>query len=346
MKRQFLAFALLLCLFPLPAAAAATKKTAPPKRAKILKFATVAPKGTSFHVALQRMAQQWKSAPGGVNVTIHTDGAMGSESDVVRRMRLGQLHGALLTASGLAEIDPSATALQEMPMMFADLAEVDYVRSQMQTMISARLRSKGFVVLFWGDAGWVRFFSRKEAMTPAEFRSQRVFVTASDRHQADLMKKIGYNAVPLEFSDALTSLKTGMIDVIPTAPFHALAGQYFTVAKHMLELNWVPLVGALVVTSEQWDALPTETQLAFARAAAAAGTEIQKRGRAESDQAVAAMKKRGLVTHALTPQARREWEKVAKSLYPSIRGGRVPADVFDEVQRLLAARRTAIAEAR
>lgn len=344
MKRQFLVFALLLCLFPLPAAAA--KKTVPPKRAKMLKLATVAPKGTSFHIALQRMAQQWKSAPGGVNVTIHTDGAMGSESDVVRRMRVGQLHGALLTVTGLADIDPSATALQEMPLVFADLDEVDYVRTHMQAMISERLRRKGFVVLFWADAGWVRFFSRNPAMAPEEFRRQKVFVTASSRHQADLMKSLGYDAVPLEFSDALTSLKTGMIDVIPTAPFHALAGQYFTVAKHMLELNWVPLVGALVVTAKEWDALPPETQIAFAKAAAEAGAEIQKRGRAESDQAVAAMKKRGLVTHALTPQARREWEKVAKSLYPSIRGSRVPADVFDEVQRLLLTRRAAIAGTR
>lgn len=336
MKRHIaVIFALLLVTLP----AFAAKKSVQPRKAKTLKFATMAPKGTSFHLALQQMGQEWKSAPNGTALTIYTDSTMGSESTVVRRMRAGQLHGALLTVPGLAEIDPAATALQEMPMMFNDLSEVEYIRTQLQRMIGDRLRRKGFVVLFWGDAGWVRFFSRKPALTPSDFRKQKIFVTAGDDHQTDLMKRLGYDPVPLEFTDALTSLKTGMIDVVPTAPFHALAGQYYTVAKHMLEVNWVPLVGALVITAKEWEALDPATRELFARSAAAAGTEIQRRGRLESDQAVAAMKKRGLVVHTLTPAARNEWLKIARSIYPRIRGGKVPAEVFDEVERLVEARR-------
>lgn len=336
MKRMLLVLIFVLAATP---AVAAKRPTTSPALKKIV-VATLLPSNTSFHNAIKKMGEEWRGASNGsIKLTIHPDGVKGSESSMVKRMRLGELDAAVLSVAGISEIDPGVTALQLMPMMFRDLSEVDFVRERMQPMLNERLRSKGFVVLFWADAGWVRFFSRNEAMTPADFRRVKLLTLAGDNRQIDLMKQLGYNPVPLEFSDALIALKTGMIDAVPTAPFHALAGQYYTVAKHMLQVNWVPLVGALVIRSQTWDALAPELQVAFVRAATEAGQSIEASGRSESDQAVAAMQKRGLVVHALTPAAQAEWERIARTAYPHIRGGMVPADVFDQVQGLLAARR-------
>jgi hypothetical protein len=47
------------------------------------------------------------------------------------------------------------------------------------------------------------------------------------------------------------------------------------------------------------------------------------------------MKARGLTVHAVPPEAEAEWRKLAESAYPKIRGTMVPADMFDEVVRLL-----------
>jgi hypothetical protein len=49
------------------------------------------------------------------------------------------------------------------------------------------------------------------------------------------------------------------------------------------------------------------------------------------DEAVAAMTKRGLQVHRPTPEQMREWDRLAESLYPRIRGTMVPAETFDEV---------------
>lgn len=330
MKKAF--FALLLTLVAFSADAA--------KRSGTLKLATMAPSKTSFHVALQVMKEQWSKAPnGGVNLTIYADGTQGSEKQMVQRMRLGQIDAALLTVEGLSEIDRGVTALQFMPMMFRDLAEVEFVSSRMEPMLNRRLNDQGFVALCWADAGWVRFFSRRKAMTPGDLRSQKILAVAGSNRQIDLMKRLGYTPVPLEFSDALIALRTEMIDAVPTAPFHALAGQYYTVASNMIDVNWVPLVGALVIRKKTWDALPQDTRAALLRAAVEAGRTIQTRGRNESDLAVAAMQKRKLVVHTLTPEARREWERLAATSYPHIRGTLVPADVFDEVEKLLASYR-------
>lgn len=330
-KRVFAAFmlggALAMALFGAAQPAGAQAK---------VKLGTLVPRGTSYHQILQAMGEQWRQAPGGgVRLTIYTDGTMGSEADMVRRMRVGQLQAATLTAAGMAEIEPSVSALQKMPMMFQSLEEVDYVRGQLESRLSQRMMEKGFVVLFWGDAGWVRFFSKRPAHVPNDYKTMKMFVGAGDNAQADLMRDWGVPAVPLEWSDALTGLNTGMIDAVPVIPYYSLSGQFYTQAKYMLEVNWVPLVGATIVTRQAWETLAPETREALRKAANEAGAQFRARGRAESDEAVAAMQKRGLVVTKMTPEMEAEWRKTAEQLYPRIRGRMVPAEWFDEVRKLV-----------
>jgi TRAP-type C4-dicarboxylate transport system substrate-binding protein len=282
------------------------------------------------------MGERWRAATNGqVQLTVYA-GTMGSEVELIRRMRLGQLQAAALTAVGIREIDLAVSALQQMPMMFRTMDESQFVRSRLQPVLEQRLAERGFIVLFWADAGWVRFFTRHAAVRTEEFRRLKIFVTAGDIQQLDLMRAEGYTPVALEWADALTALQTGMLDALPTIPYYALAGQFYTVANHMLEVNWTPLVGATIISRRAWDALPPQTQEAMRRIAADAGRQFQAVGRAEGDSAVAAMQRRGLIVHALPPDLEAQWRAMSERLYPRIRGTMVPADMFDEVVRLLA----------
>lgn len=260
---------------------------------------------------------------------------------LVKRMRVNQIQAALLTTIGMAEIDPSVTALQNMPMVFRSMEEVAYVREKLRPKIEKKLEERGFVVLAWGETGWVRFFSTRPAMHPDEFKKMRIFVTGTDTEQVELMKSIDCHPVPLDWTTVLSSLQTGMIDSVPTAPMVSLGGQYFTVAKYMLEMKWAPLGGGLVITKKAWDGLSPDVQAYLRKSAAEATDEIMRRGRENEEQAIEAMKRRGLVVTTLTPQAEAEWQQLAESMYSRIRGKMVPADLFDEVQSLLAQQRSA-----
>ncbi|MGD0650029.1 MAG: TRAP transporter substrate-binding protein DctP [Verrucomicrobiia bacterium] len=301
-----------------------------------IKLGTLAPKDSSPHQSLKAMAEKWRQAPGGgVQLTIFTDGTQGGEADMVRRMRIGQLQAAMLTGTGMAEIDDSVTALQTMPMVYRSLDEVDYVREKLRPKLEQRLADKGFVVLFLADAGWVKFFSRRPAVTPDDLRKQKLFAWAGDNKALDIMRAAGYQPIPLETADILPGLQTGLIDAVPAPPFFALAGQFYGPAPHMLDMNWAPLVGACVITKKTWDKIPSDAQKAMREAAEKAGDEVRVQARKEMTEAVDAMKKRGLVVHELTPEAEAAWRGVAESVYPKIRGALVPADMFDEVQALL-----------
>jgi len=321
---------LLLCSLILVAECARAQEA--PK----IRLGTLAPRGTSWHRSLLEMGEAWRKAQGGAAAFIvYTDGSQGGEADMVRRMRVGQLNAALLSVVGLSEIDAAPSALQKMPMVFRSWEELDYLREKLRPTLEKRFLDKGFVVLFWGDAGWVRFFSKEPALRPADYRRMKMFTWAGDNPQVDIMKALGYQPVVLEISDILPGLQTGMIDMVPSTPFYALVGQFYRHAPHMLEMNWVPIVGAAVVTRKAWDGMSPAAQKALREAGEATGVQLRAISRRENEEAVEAMARRGLKVQRVTPAIEAEWRAMAEAAYPMIRGNMVPAELFDEVQRLL-----------
>src|SRR5207244_7206365 len=156
-----------------------------------VRLGTLAPKGSSYTKYLQLMGEQWRKVPsGGVLLTIYSDGTMGSEADMVRRMRLGQLQAAMVTVSGLSEIEPGVAGLQAMPKVFRTLEEVDFIGEKMEPMLEKRLEAKGFIVLFWSDAGFVRFFSKQALLSPDDFKKAKLFVTASRSDELEIYRSV------------------------------------------------------------------------------------------------------------------------------------------------------------
>jgi TRAP-type C4-dicarboxylate transport system substrate-binding protein len=309
-----------------------------------IKLATLAPKDSSYHRTLLEMGERWrKVSDGQVELVVYPGGTQGSEADIVKRMSVGELQAGMLSVGGLTEIDPSVAALQEIPMLFKSLAEEEYVIDKLRPDLEKRLASRGFVALFWGDSGWAHFFSRKPALHPGDFRGMKIFVTASgSAAQMQIMQALGYTPVPLDAADALLQLQTGGVDVVPTLPLMVLAGQYSTVTKHMLDVNWSPLVGATVVTAQAWNGVPPALRDQLLQIADETGDRIRVASRQENEQAVATLKGRsGLQVHAMTPELEDEWRRFAEGIYPRLRGSMVPAEMFDQARQRVAEYRSA-----
>lgn len=184
-----------------------------------LRIGTLVPKNSLYHRQLMDIGETWRNAEGGnAKYLVYTDGSQGGEAEMARRMRIGQLQGALLSVVGLREIEPSISALQAMPLLFRTWEEVDYVREKMRAGMEKKFLDKGFVVLAWGDAGWVRFFSKEAAFRPDDYKKMKFFAWGSEPEQQAIMKSLGYTPVPLETADVLPAIQTGMISVVPSTP--------------------------------------------------------------------------------------------------------------------------------
>jgi len=326
MRRTFAALFLAMC------STLAAQAQAP----KPLRIASLVPKNSLYHRQLVEIGEAWakaQEAQGGAKpkYLIYPDGSQGGEAEMARRMRIGQLQGALLSVVGLREIEPTVAALQNLPLLFRSWEELDYVREKMRPAMEKKFLDKGFVVLAWGDAGWVRFFSKSPATRPEDYKKMKFFAWGAESEQQDIMKSLGYTPIPLETADILPSIQTGMINVVPATPYFALASQVYMTAPNMLEINWAPIVGALVITKKSWDEMAPAVQEQLRAASDKAGVQIRAKARQEVDEAVEAMKKRGLVINKPSPAEMKEWTELAEKLYPRIRGVMVPAETFDEV---------------
>jgi TRAP-type C4-dicarboxylate transport system substrate-binding protein len=254
---------------------------------------------------------------------------------MVKQIGIGKINAGLFTVVGLSEIDPGVTGLQLMPLTFRSWGEVDYVREKLRPNLEARLHAKGFEVICWADSGWVRFFATEPVVSTEDIRRLKIFVWSGSEAQIAIMKSIGCQPVALETTDLLMGLQTKMIQAAPLPPLVALAGQLYRPASHMLDMNWCPIVGAVVVRTDVWERIPPPLRTHLRVSADEAGVKIRARGRIADEEAIVAMKAHGLTVHALPPAAGAEWEKLREQVYPRIRGNTVPADIFDAVQQHL-----------
>src|SRR5690606_5354543 len=187
-----------------------------------IKLGTLAPEGSTFHNHLRALGEKWaKASGGGVKLVIYPGGTVGNESDMVKKLRINQLQAALLTGTGIHDIDPAVQALQ-VPMLLKSNEELDYALEKMAPKLEKILDDKGFVVLHWGDAGWVTFFTQKPAKTPADMQDQKVFAWAGDEGAVEAWKIAGFKPVVISATDITTSLQTGMIQAVDTTPVSAL----------------------------------------------------------------------------------------------------------------------------
>jgi TRAP-type C4-dicarboxylate transport system substrate-binding protein len=240
----------------------------------------------------------------------------------------------------MGEIEKGVAALQ-IPLMFESYDELDYVRDRMAPQLEKRIEANGYVVLNWGDAGWVHFFSDKPMTRLDDLRKLKMFSWAGSNDELELWKANGFHPVALAATDIQMGLKTGLIDVIPTTPLYALWNQCFTLAKYMNDIKWAPLIGATLVSKAAWDRIPEAQRGPMLQAARDSGQELRSGIRGMGDKAIAVMtaglpgKKMDKLTIVHADDAvLADWRRQTEAVYPKMRGNLIPEDLFDEVRRL------------
>ncbi|HVT61330.1 MAG TPA: TRAP transporter substrate-binding protein DctP [Thermoanaerobaculia bacterium] len=338
MKRTVLVLAMLLAMWAMLAMLALGGwMAAPPASAAaeqvVVKMATLVPEGSSWHLILQQTAEKWKTISGGrVIVRLYPGGVAGDDADVVRKMRLGTLNAALLTAIGVGDIDSAVFALG-VPMMYSSYDEVDHVLDKMRPTLEAKLEAKGFIALNWVDGGWTHFFAQKPVAVPDDLKALKLYISAGDSRTEEVYKGAGFHPVPLPATEISTALQTGLVSALQVPPQVAVITQYYNHAKYMTDVNWLLLLGATVIDKKTWEKIPADIRPALLEAARDAGRRLRAEVRQGGDSAVEAMKKRGLTVVPVDAHGKELWRRTAESIYPRIRGPIVPADAFDEALR-------------
>ena len=281
-----LLLALVLMFGPVTEASAA-KKTR-------IKFSTLAPEGSSWMKVMRLLEKELKSATQGeVGFKFYPGGVSGDEIDVIRKMRIGQVHAAGFTGVGLGEILPEVRVL-DLPFLFRNDKEIEHIYEKMNDYFIARFAEKGYVLLGWVPVGWVHFFSSEPVSSVASLRPQKAWMWEGDPLVQATYSGLGVSPHPLSVTDVLLSLQTGMVDTVYASPMGALALQWYTKVKYMSELRMANATGGVLMTKRMFDRLPAKHQKAVREISQRYLKKLVQKIQTDNDQSITLMKQNGL----------------------------------------------------
>jgi len=306
----------------------------------IIKFATLAPEGSVWmnHMKeLDRMVRE--KSKGQVGFRIYAGGVAGDELDVLRKIRIGQIHGAAFSGVGFGQILPMVRVL-DLPFLFRNDEEVDLLHLEMESFFSQKFRERGFELLAWAEVGNVHLFSRSSIGKVQDLERLRVWAWSGDPIARETFSAMGANPIPLAVTDVTTSLNTGMIDTVYASLLGAVALQWDLYVKTMTSLPLAHSTGALLVSTTLTDKMPPELLELLKEESRRTMEELTAQLREQTKEFMEILEKRGIRVLPMPDEEDlmgfyRVHDQVARALESKV----YPQEVLERVYAILRAAR-------
>jgi TRAP-type C4-dicarboxylate transport system substrate-binding protein len=283
-----------------------------PVSAKTIKIATVSPDGTLWMKEMRAGAAEIKEkTQGRVVLKFYPGGVMGNDSNVLRKIRVGQLHGGAVTSGSLSGIDPNID-IYGLPYLFSSLEQVDYVREKMDETLIKSLEDKGFVSFGFGEGGFTYMMSDSPLHTVQDVRQQKVWVPADNRVGEAVFNSAEISPVTLPLSDVLTGLQTGLVDTVITSPIGAIALQWHTRVKYLIDVPLTYITATLVIQKSTLNKLKKEDQQIVRDVMSAAFKRIDASNRKDNIAAREALRNQGIEFISLSKESLAAWHVIGE----------------------------------
>jgi TRAP-type C4-dicarboxylate transport system substrate-binding protein len=284
-------------------------------QAQTFKIATIFPDGTGWMNTVREGASEIaQRTDGRVKFRFYPGGVMGNDTTVLRKIRIGQLHGGALTGGGVAEIY-SDSQIYNIPFAFNSYEEVDYVRQHMDSQIIDGLKQKGFISFGLSGGGFAYLMSSNPIASIEDLRTQKVWSPQGDRISRAAFESIGVSPIPLPLTDVLTGLQTGLINTVGSSAIGAIALQWHTRVAYLTDIPLIYLYATLVVKRKTFEKLSQVDQKIVHEVMAKTFNKIGEKNRRDNDAAREALKKQGIRFIMPEGKNRQEWNhKVSRAM--------------------------------
>jgi TRAP-type transport system periplasmic protein len=324
----------------LAAPVAADEKTHP-----VLKLGTLAPEGTPWAETLEHFKQQLESATKGeMKVKLYLNGRQGDEPEMLKKLEAKELTGGGFTSSGLAAVVPEL-ALVELPFLFEDDAEADYILDEViRQDMAKRFEAKGLHLYIWAVNGWVDLASAKGPLaTAADVKASKPYIREAGARRA-FWTALGASPVVVPVPEVVSALRDGKVDAYDTTPLFATAARWYAETKHWTDSNHVYQPAAVVFDLAWWKSLPEGVRKQLEALAPELQSNARKNVRGLDAGLMEELRKQGLQVHGLAPAERAAMKKATEAIGAQlVEQGAFPKDLHDKVVKALADRRAAAA---
>ena len=304
-----------------------------------LKLATMAPDGSIWMEALANAKAEVETATAGaVKVKIYPGGIMGSEHDVLFKIKTGQLHGGGFLGYAIGVICPDVGALM-FPMVFRNYDEVDRAFEKMRPFLDERTRAAGFEVLGWTEVGFSYAYSVKPIPSLEALRATKVWGLDSPMLM-ELLAAAGIASIPADVTDVLTALQTGLLESVFGPPTAAIAVQWHTKIRYYNALQLTYAVGGVFLSAAAWNSVPAAHRETVKAIFDKHCRQLTPKVRQSDVEALAFMRAQGIQAIEAAPETRAAFEQVAARALVKVKGRDFSAGTWDLLQQTLREIRT------
>lgn len=304
--------------------------------AATLKIATLSPEGSTWMELLRSGAEQVaQRTDGRVTFKFYPGGVMGDDKAVLRKIRLGQLHGAVITAGGMVQTY-SDIQLYGLTMLFRDYDEVDMVRRQLDPALLAGLQKKGFTAFGFAEVGFAYAMSKVPVTNLAEVQAQKVWTPDGDPGSARVLQSFDVSPIPLSIADVLSGLQTGLINGVAVPPVAAIALQWHNQLDYLMDLPLLYVYGLLTVANRPFERLSDADQTVVREVMSSVIEKVNAGARQDNQSALQALYDQGMKRTEPNPGEVQEWKSYAvRSNEAMVDEGQVSAELLQQVRTLL-----------
>jgi len=301
-----------------------------------IKFATLAPEGSTWMNLMKEFSDDLlASSDGQIKFKIYAGGVQGDEKDVIRKIRINQLHSAGFTGVGLGEILPEVRILDS-PFLFHNYKEVDFITEKYFDRFSQKFEKKGYVLLGWAEVGFVYIYTNQVVEQVQDFKGVKMWMWEGDPLAEATFRAYDISPIPLSITDVMTSLQTGLIDGVYTAPLACVALQWFTKIKYMLDVPLANSNGAVLVSKRQFNKLNSEQQILLKKKAKHYFGKLTQLSRQDNELSTLKMIENGMQKIDVNDTALiKEYEQVGREARQALVGKLYSQELLDELENAL-----------
>lgn len=263
--------------------------------ARQIKLAVLIPEGTTWGNSLKKLSKEVEAATNNeVAFKIYYGGVSGDEPDVIRKIRIGQLHGGIFTGKTLGDIHGDVRAMEIPFTFFKNQAKASAALAKLTPQFNQNLKSKGFINLGFYEIGQVYVVSTKKISNLEDMKGLKIWSWEGDPLVEAMLESLNLVSVPLAIPDVLSSLSTGIINAAYAPPLAILALQWHTKIKYLVDFPTANSIGALLVSEKIWSTLKPAYQQKIQEISKKIIAEANLKNAAENEVARAQLKKIGI----------------------------------------------------
>ena len=301
-----------------------------------IKVATVAPEGSGWMNEMRAGAELiTEQTEGRVTFKFYPGGVMGNDSQVLRKIRVGQLQGGAFAGGGLAE-RYAAINLYSIPLLFRSFDELDYIRDRMDSRLAAGLERVGFITFGFVEGGFARMMANEPIIMIEDMERRKVWVPDGDQVSFLSMEALGLSPVVLPPTDVLTGLQTGLLDVVAASPVVALILQWHTKIKFVTDLPVAYSMGIFALDSRVFNRLSGSDQKIVRNVMESVNKRLDGQARVDNKRAREVMEGLGISFISVDSANVANWHNIISQAYPLIRSrDEIDEEFFDELLMVL-----------